>query len=123
DRLELLPGLTLLRCGGHFAGATVLHWPEGTDGRGALFSGDTLQVLPDRAHVSVMRSYPNILPVSAAIIEHVAGILDPLAFDRVYGAFDGRTIDTGGKAAIARSLSRYLAALRGDSAADRELGL
>jgi glyoxylase-like metal-dependent hydrolase (beta-lactamase superfamily II) len=26
DKLELGPGLTLLRLGGHFAGAQVLHW-------------------------------------------------------------------------------------------------
>src|SRR5207302_6305367 len=27
-------GLTLIRCGGHFAGGTVLHWGDGADGRG-----------------------------------------------------------------------------------------
>ena len=123
DRLDLLPGCTLLRCGGHFAGATVLHWQDGADGHGILFSGDTLQVLPDRSHVSVMRSYPNFLPVSAAIIGHVADILRPFAFDRIYGAFDGRTIERDGKAAVDRSLKRYLAAIRGDAEADRELDL
>ncbi len=29
----LLPGLTLVHCGGHFAGGTVLHWAEGAAGR------------------------------------------------------------------------------------------
>jgi hypothetical protein len=28
-------GLTLIRCGGHFDGGTVLHWPAGAGGRGA----------------------------------------------------------------------------------------
>src|SRR5262249_22746816 len=32
---------TLIRCGGHFAGATVLHWGAGAGGKGALFTGDT----------------------------------------------------------------------------------
>lgn len=43
-----LPGrLTAIRCGGHFPGSTVLHWPNGAGGRGALLTGDTMQVVPD----------------------------------------------------------------------------
>ena len=30
---ELCPGVTLLRCGGHFAGGTVLHWADGAEAR------------------------------------------------------------------------------------------
>ncbi len=33
---------TLIRCGGHFDGGTVLHWPGGAEGRGALLSGDII---------------------------------------------------------------------------------
>jgi len=44
---EILPGLTLLRLGGHFAGGTVLHWAAGAGGAGALLSGDLVQVGPD----------------------------------------------------------------------------
>ena len=47
-------GLTLIRCGGHFEGGTVLHWPGGADGRGALLTGDIIQVVADRKHVSFM---------------------------------------------------------------------
>ena len=35
--LELAPGVTLVRCGGHFAGSAVLHWAGGAAGKGALF--------------------------------------------------------------------------------------
>src|SRR5690349_3102917 len=31
-------GLTLVRCGGHFEGGTVLHWPAGAGGKGALLA-------------------------------------------------------------------------------------
>jgi hypothetical protein len=31
----LADGLTLIHCGGHFAGGTVLHWAEGARGHGA----------------------------------------------------------------------------------------
>src|SRR6478609_2401833 len=36
DSVEVLPGRTLYRAGIHFAGGTILHWPDGVDGRGAL---------------------------------------------------------------------------------------
>ena len=48
EPLELMPGVTLIRCGGHFEGSAALHWKEGADGKGALFVGDTLTVVPDR---------------------------------------------------------------------------
>jgi len=47
---ELGDGLTLIRCGGHFDGGTVLHWAGGANGRGALLTGDIIQVVPDRKH-------------------------------------------------------------------------
>lgn len=104
----LVAGITLVRCGGHFAGATVLHMAAG---RGRLFSGDVLQVTQDRAHVTVMRSYPNYIPVGATAIRQVAAALDPFEYDSVHGAFAGLTIRSGGKAAVTRSLARYLAAI------------
>ena len=33
-----------MRCGGHFEGGTVLHWAGGASGKGALLTGDILQV-------------------------------------------------------------------------------
>ena len=39
ERKDLGDGLTLIRCGGHFAGGTVLHWAGGAEGRGALLTG------------------------------------------------------------------------------------
>lgn len=106
----LAPGLTLVRCGGHFAGGTVLHDMNGADGAGTLFSGDILQVTPDR-NISVMRSYPNLIPVDGPTIRRVAAAVEPFAFDRIHGGFPGRTVPAGAKAAIARSVARYLAAI------------
>ena len=60
----LWDGMTLVRCGGHFNGGTVLHWPGGADERGALLSGDIIQVVADCRYVSFMRSYPNLIPLS-----------------------------------------------------------
>jgi hypothetical protein len=120
DAKPILPGVTLARLGGHFAGGTVLHWADGAEGRGALFSGDVLQVLPDRRHVSVMRSFPNITPLSAAVVERVAARLAPYRYDRIYGAFAEREILSDGEAAIRRSLERYIRAVSGQGPADAE---
>ena len=64
---ELQNGMTLIRCGGHFEGSTALHWPDGAEGKGAILSGDTIQVVEDRRSVSFMYSYPNYIPLSARL--------------------------------------------------------
>ena len=107
---ELGPGLTLVRCGGHFEGGAVLHWVEGAEGRGALLSGDVVQVVPDRVWVSFMYSYPNLIPLPAPAIRRITTALQPFEFERVYGAF-GRHVLADGKAAVQRSADRYLRAI------------
>jgi glyoxylase-like metal-dependent hydrolase (beta-lactamase superfamily II) len=107
----LAPGVTLIRCGGHFPGSTVLHWAAGADGRGALLTGDTLMVASDRRYVSFMYSFPNYLPLSAASVRRVAAAVEPFAFDRIYGAWWNRVVAAGAKAAVARSVDRYIRAL------------
>jgi glyoxylase-like metal-dependent hydrolase (beta-lactamase superfamily II) len=51
ETAEPVPGLTLIRLGGHFDGASALHWPGGAEGRGAVLCGDTIQVVMDRRYV------------------------------------------------------------------------
>jgi hypothetical protein len=110
DTKAIGPGLTLVRLGGHFDGGTVLHWAE-WEGRGVVLAGDILQVVPS-GHVSFMWSYPNLIPLSAATVDRMAEILEPFAFDAVYGAFSGRgQIDVNGKQAVAASVKRYIARL------------
>jgi glyoxylase-like metal-dependent hydrolase (beta-lactamase superfamily II) len=107
DEVEPVPGLRLLRLGGHFPGSSVVLWPNGAGGRGALLSSDTVQVVPDRRYLSVMWSYPNFVPVDAATLDAMASRLEGLAFDRIYGAFSGAVVRTGGKEAVTRSFARY----------------
>ncbi len=108
EHLELFGGLKLVWTGGHFDGFQVLHWPAGADGRGALLAGDQPQVAMDRRWVSFLWSYPNMVPLGGAAVRSVAARLEPLAFDRLYGAFAGRTVAAGAKEVIARSAERYL---------------
>lgn len=107
DAHDVLPGLRLHRLGGHFAGGTVLHDAP----RRALLTGDILQVAPDRAHVSFLWSYPNMVPLPGAVVARIGAQVAALDFDAVHGAFAGRDIATDGKAAVARSVARYVAAL------------
>jgi glyoxylase-like metal-dependent hydrolase (beta-lactamase superfamily II) len=111
---ELGGGLTLIHCGGHFAGGTVLHWADGAEGRGALLSGDIVQVIPDRGHVGFMYSYPNLIPLPESAVEGIVRALEPYPFDVIYGAWWGRYVRRDGKGIVTRSAARYGRALRGE---------
>ena len=108
-----LGGLHLVRCGGHFAGGTVLVWPDGAGGAGTLLSGDIVQVIPDRSHVGFMYSYPNLIPLPVAAVQAVADALEPYAYETIQGAWWGRTVPGDAKAIVRRSAERYARAVAG----------
>jgi len=108
DRREVLPGVALLQCGGHFPGSAVVHWTQGADGRGALLAGDSVGVVSDRRYVSFMRSFPNEIPLGAPQLEKIARVLEPVRYDRIYGGWWNSVVDNHAKEAVARSLERYL---------------
>lgn len=110
---EVVPGLTLIQCGGHFEGSAVVHWRDGADGRGALLVGDTLTVVPDTRYVSFMRSYPNLIPLPGRDVERIRDVLGPYPYDRIYGGWWDRVTASDGQAAVRRSAERYLTWLRG----------
>ncbi len=114
DTRPLGDGLTLERLGGHFPGGTVLHWAAGAGGAGVLLSGDIVQVIPDRGHVSFMWSYPNLVPLPEPAVRDIAARLRPLAFEQIYGAWWGRIVRGDAKAVVERSAERYVRALRGE---------
>ncbi|WP_433281984.1 MBL fold metallo-hydrolase [Pseudonocardia xinjiangensis] len=112
-KLELLPGLTLTQPGGHFPGSAVAHWAAGADGTGVLLSGDTIMPNPDRTSVSFMRSYPNRIPLSGAVVERVAQHVEGFEFERLYGNF-GAMIASDARAVVRRSADRHIGWVRGD---------
>ncbi len=116
--LELRSGMKLVCTGGHFAGYQVLHWPAGADGRGALMAGDQPQICMDPKQVSFMYSYPNYIPLNGSQIRRITECLEPLAYDRIYGAFFVRgkgIVPTKGKEVVARSANRYRRAIGAES--------
>ncbi len=107
DTVEIGDGVTLINCGVHFAGGTVLHWAGGEEGAGALLSGDIFQVVMDRRGVSFMYSYPNLIPEHPETIRRAVALTEPFPFTRIYGAWWGRIVGDDGKAALRRSADRY----------------
>lgn len=111
--LELAPGLTLTQPGGHFPGSAVVHWAAGAEDRGVLLSGDTIFPNPGGQSASFMRSFPNRIPLSAAVVDRVTKAVEVFEFDRVYGNFDN-SIDTDAKQILRFSADRHMAWVRGD---------
>ena len=84
DAIELWSGerrvtstITLYELGGHFPGSCVALWSAGAAGRGVLLAGDTIFANPDGT-ASFMRSYPNRIPLSAAVVLRLADATDRL---------------------------------------------
>ena len=107
---DLGEGLTLIHGGGHFAGGQMLH----VEPRRALLSGDIVQVIPDRAWVSFMYSYPNLIPLPADSVRRIAQALEPFAFDTIHGAWWDRLVPRDGAGVVQRSADRYVRAISGE---------
>jgi hypothetical protein len=105
---QIADGMTLIRVGGHFAGGTVMHWEQGVGGKGALLSGDLLQVVADRKFLAFMWSYPNFIPLGANAVRTVARRLEGFKFDRIYGAFWDRVIEQDGERVLRESVERHI---------------
>jgi glyoxylase-like metal-dependent hydrolase (beta-lactamase superfamily II) len=103
--------LTLINCGGHFEGGTVLHWPAGASGKGALLTGDIITVVQDHRYVSFMRSYPNLIPLGPAAMRRIVERIEPFSFDQIYGGWWSANVLSDAKAAVSRSAERYLHAI------------
>ena len=113
DERSLSDDVTLIRCGGHFAGSTALHWQGGPRAGGALFPGDALQVAQDRRQVGCLYSYPNYQPMKTSAVRAMRARLSRFAFEDVYGFSWGRNIVGGGRAAVDASFQRYFEAING----------
>jgi hypothetical protein len=111
DVRQISDNIVLVRAGGHFPGATIMHWRAGAEGRGTLLTGDIAMVAMDRRSLSFMYSFPNYIPLNAKSVQGIARAVAPLSFDRIYGAWWGKNIETGAKAAFDASVRRYLAAI------------
>jgi hypothetical protein len=109
--MPLVEGITLIRCGGHFKGSTVLHWSQGAGGLGVLLTGDTIQVAQDRRYVSFMYSYPNMIPLNRSAVDQIVNAVEPFEFDRIYGGWWDSLVASNARPAVKRSADRYIRAV------------
>jgi glyoxylase-like metal-dependent hydrolase (beta-lactamase superfamily II) len=112
--LAVLPGVTLVQCGGHFPGSAVVHWADGADGAGALLTGDTIFVTPGEDRVTFVWSAPNRLPLPETAVRAVVSAVRPYRFDRIYGGWWEPVLRSGARAVLESSASRYIQFLRGE---------
>ena len=110
----VLPGVTLVQCGGHFPGSAVVHWAQGAEGRGLLVTGDSIFVTPGEDRLTFLWSAPNRLPLSEQAVGRIVAALSPFAFDRVYGGWWSPVLRSDGERVLARSAERYIQCLRGE---------
>ncbi|OQE26659.1 hypothetical protein PENSTE_c005G02809 [Penicillium steckii] len=92
----IIPGITAIKCGGHFPGSLVLHW---TEDHGILFIADTIVTVPsglnpsprhsDQSTYTFMWSIPNMIPMSVDDIHQIWTRIKPYNFKRTFGAFEG----------------------------------
>ena len=104
-------GLTLIRCGGHFDGGSVLHWPAGQAGGAPdrRHHSSCAGPPPRRLHVQL----PELHSTPRPHVRRVAAAVEPFEFDRIYGAWWDRVSTTGAHEIVRRSADRYIAALEG----------
>ena len=111
--VELADGLDLMTLGGHFPGSAIVYWTRGADGAGAVLAGDTIMVNSDRQTASFMRSYPNRLPLSGAVVRRIADAVSGLRYRQLWSNF-GNAITDDADAKVQRSAERQIAWMRGD---------
>lgn len=106
--LYLWDGIKILLIGGHFEGSSILHVPFLSD-KGAILCGDTLFLSPNKKHFSVMRSYPNKIPLPLNEIRRIKQRITEIPFDTFYGYVKAQNLDTNFKQIFEKSMKRYLA--------------
>ena len=111
DQFDVAASISLVRCGGHFPGSAVVHWTGAADGAGVLLSGDSVTVVQDRAWVSFMWSYPNLIPLDERELDGIELALQALRFERIYGGWWGRIVAADGQGVVLRSVERYRRAI------------
>jgi len=103
---DVVPGVWVEQVGGHFPGSTVARYTA-PDGKGVLLAGDAVFPNDDGQSVSFMRSYPNLIPLSAAVVRRLADQVTGLEIDRLYNNFRARVPERAGEV-VELSARRYI---------------
>ncbi|GMA41928.1 MBL fold metallo-hydrolase [Mobilicoccus caccae] len=113
DTFDVVPGVRLEQIGGHFPGMTVAHYTA-ADGCGVLLAGDGIYPGPEGLTVSFLRSYPNRIPLSGAVVRRIAEQIGRLEFDRLYNNFRDMVPERA-QEVVQESARRYIAWVTGEN--------
>lgn len=104
---QLQDEFKLVRIGGSFPGSSVLVWQAGAEGKGCMFTGDTLFVTKDQCWISFLDSNQHVV-WKISEIQELGQKLSAYVFDRIYGAWPNRTIDSNGNEVVSQSVKRVV---------------
>ena len=96
---EIIPGVTAIKCGGHFPGSLVLHWSSAK----ILCLADTIMTVPSGLSFhesrqpgtntySFMWSYPNMIPLAPTALKGIWDAVSPFEFETTFGGFPGQNV-------------------------------
>jgi hypothetical protein len=103
----LWEGIKIINIGGHFAGSCVLIIPSMSE-QGAMLSGDTLYLSPNKKHFAIMYSYPNRMPLPISEIVRIKERFAVLSFDSFYGFYSYQNLTQNVREILTKSFDRYL---------------
>jgi len=107
EELALWDSIKIMLIGGHFEGSSILHVPF-LSRDGSILCGDTLFLSPNKKHFSIMRSYPNKIPLPLGEIRRIKNRMECIPMDTFYGYIKAQNLDVDVKQIFEESMTRYL---------------
>lgn len=108
DEMKLWDGIKIMLIGGHFEGSSILHVPF-LSKEGTILCGDTLFLSPSNKHFSIMRSYPNRIPLPLSEMKRLKERFDNIPFDSFFGYISTQNLNENVKQVFTESMERYFA--------------
>lgn len=108
--VRITEDLTFVKIGGHFDGSAVLHSKKGK----YILVGDTISLTPGNRRVTIMWSYPNMIPLDVRTIRDVCWPrLSVLDYRSIHAKFEGEDMLERGWEVTRDSLQFYCERLGG----------
>ncbi|MGH8637495.1 MAG: hypothetical protein ACREUZ_10220, partial [Burkholderiales bacterium] len=105
--------VTLVHVGTHAGAGTLLHWPAAASGRGALLTGDLVQVPKDGRRTGFLASSRDLVPRSADGVRKLVSSIERFEFEALYDAWADGGITRDARAIVLESARRDLMVLSG----------
>lgn len=108
DEIKLWDGIKIMLIGGHFEGSSILHVPF-LSKEGTILCGDTLFLSPSKKHFSILRSYPNRIPLPLSEMKRLKERFNGIPFDSFFGYISTQNLNEKVKQIFEESMARYFA--------------